>query len=94
MYTIMVLLFVIGVAGGFVALYQANSNDSKDNQTAQNSLEQTRLQVESPLDTQSTNERNSINPQQSATDLQPASGAEIYSNYEGTQSTGRPDTSQ
>lgn len=90
MYTIVILLFAIGAAGGFVAIYQSNENGSKDQQTAQNSSDQSSLKVKNSEDTQSANERDSLNPQQSANGLQPASGSDIYSTFEGAQATGRP----
>lgn len=89
-YTIVILLVILGVTGGALATEYPLDRESVSSVTSDDS-NTPNGNDELPMDdsgaSQNTSGRDALNPQESASRLQPASGSGIYANYDSQAAT-------
>jgi hypothetical protein len=90
-YTIVLLLIIIGVAGGVLAVeYTGTGRSSSDvAQETPPSAQKGNLHLRPSSDAGGETRQNSLSPQPAAQQLQPASDEQVYKNYD-SQSTDDP----
>lgn len=97
LYTVLALLIVIIAVGGVIVSQIGDNSKSKsaanqhssDSQITERYLSELKVEKENELSNSTVNQ-NSLNPQKAGSALQPASGEELYAQYDGAQSTGQP----
>lgn len=97
LYTVLILLIVIIAVGGAIVTRlgnstgstSASSQHSPDSHNTETHLSELQVEQEDGAP-RSTVDQKSLNPQEAGSALQPASGKELYAQYDGAQSTGRP----
>jgi hypothetical protein len=90
-YTIVLLLVIIGVAGGVLAVEYTDSTRSSSDvaQETHSSAPKGNLHLRPSSDAGGETQPNSLSPQPAAQQLQPASDEQVYKNYD-SQSTDDP----
>lgn len=84
-YTIIILLVILGVAGGALATEYSLDGDPVSSVTPDESNTPNRngeLRMDDSDASQNTSGRDALNPQEPASRLQPASGSGVYANYD------------